>query len=146
MRLLPASLVLALFAVASAPAHAQRQDAAPPPGDDRVFIFFAWDRPVIDGDAAASLDKVAAAYASTPGARLELAGHADRSGPAAPNVRSGRMRAEAVRAYLAARGIPGAAMSVVSHGETRPLVPTADGVREPHNRRVEIVVRPAPGG
>jgi outer membrane protein OmpA-like peptidoglycan-associated protein len=33
------------------------------------------------------------------------------------------------------------AISVAAFGESRPLVPTADGVREPQNRRVEIVLR-----
>jgi OOP family OmpA-OmpF porin len=32
-------------------------------------------------------------------------------------------------------------ISVVGRGESQPLVQTADGVREPQNRRVEIVVQ-----
>ena len=144
MRLLPALLPLTLIVLASGLVHAQPQDA-PPPTDERVIIFFAWDRPIIDGDAAARLDTLAASFGRSPGVRLELAGHADRSGPSAPNMRSGRKRAEAVHAYLAARGVPGAAMTIVSHGESRPLVATADGVREPHNRRVEISLTRAPG-
>lgn len=143
MRLLPASLCLSLAAVGATPASAQAQAA--PPGEGPTIIFFAWDRPAIDGDAAASLDTVAAALSGQPGARIELGGHADRSGPAAANIRSGRVRAEAVADYLAARGVPRSAMTLVSHGEERPLIPTADGVREPHNRRVEIIVRRAPG-
>ena len=145
MRLLPASLALTLTIVASGLVHAQPQDAASLRSDDHMIIFFAWDRPIIDGDAAARLDDVAASFLSQSKVRLELAGHADRSGPAALNVRSGRRRAEAVAAYLAARGVPGAAMTVVSHGEARPLIPTADGVREPQNRRVEISVKRGPG-
>lgn len=142
MRLLPALSFVSLIAV-SGLARAQVQDAAPaPPSEERVMIFFAWDRPVIDGDAAARLDAVAAAFARSPSGRLEVSGHADRSGPSAANVQSGRRRAEAVAAYLAARGVPGAAMSLVSHGETKPLIPTQDGVREPQNRRVDIVTRP----
>jgi outer membrane protein OmpA-like peptidoglycan-associated protein len=38
-------------------------------------------------------------------------------------------------------GVPREAIVVTAYGETRPLVPTADGVREPQNRRVEIVLR-----
>lgn len=146
MRVCPAVLSLALLALASGSVDAQAQDAASQRGAGRAIIFFAWDRPVIDGDAAARLDDVAASFASQPGARLELSGHADRSGPAGPNVSAGRKRAAAVQAYLAARGVPEAAMTVMSYGETRPLVPTADGVREPQNRRVEILVTRAAGG
>ena len=116
---------------------AQAQETA---NADTTLIFFAWDRPIIDRDAAAQLEKLAIALRATPAAALELAGHTDRSGPAASNLRSGRARAEAVRAFLASRGVPVAAMTVVSHGEARPLIATADGVREPQNRRVEISV------
>lgn len=145
MRLLPALLSMTLLVISSGPAHAQ-DVASPPPGEDRVIIFFAWDRPIVDGDAAARLDTLVATLRQSPGVTLELAGHADRSGPSGSNLRSGRARAEAVRAFLAARGVPEAAMSVVSHGESRPLIATADGVREPQNRRVEVLVRRAPGG
>ena len=144
MRLLPALLSRSLSLVtASGVSHAQ--PAPTSPRDERIIIFFAWDRPIVEGDAAARLDALAATLERSPGVGLELAGHADRSGPAGPNVRAGRKRAEAVRASLAARGIAGAAMTVVSYGETRPLIPTADGVREPQNRRVEITVTRAPG-
>ena len=145
MRMSPAFLSLTLIAVASDMVHARLQEAAPAPGGERVIVFFAWDRPIVDGDAAAQLDAVAAAVQRSPNVRLDLSGHADRSGPAASNVRSGRERAEAVAAYLVAHGVPGAAMKVVSHGESRPLIPTQDGVREPQNRRVEIVMTRAPG-
>ena len=134
-----------LFALTiAASGVAQSQDAARPTEDERAIIFFAWDRLTIDGDAASRLDAIAAAYRRTPGARLELSGHADRSGPAAANARSSRLRAEAVKTYLAARGVAEAAMVIVPQGEMRPLIPTADGVREPHNRRVEIVTLRGP--
>ena len=145
MRLLPAIFSLALIGMPCGSAHAQQPDATLLPGGERVIVFFAWDRPIIDGDAAAQLDVVAAAFERSPNARINLSGHADRSGPGAPNLRSGRQRADAVHAYLASRGVPGAAMSVMSYGETRPLIATADGVREPQNRRVEVVVMRAPG-
>jgi len=38
-------------------------------------------------------------------------------------------------------GVPATAISVIGRGETQPLVQTADGVREPQNRRVEIVIQ-----
>ena len=50
-------------------------------------------------------------------------------------------RAEAVRAELVRNGVPRDAITVQGFGENRPLVPTAQGVREPQNRRVEIVLR-----
>jgi OmpA-OmpF porin, OOP family len=37
--------------------------------------------------------------------------------------------------------VPAQAITVIGRGESNPLVPTGDGVREPQNRRVEIVVQ-----
>jgi outer membrane protein OmpA-like peptidoglycan-associated protein len=49
-----------------------------------------------------------------------------------------------VKAYLAGKGVPADAMGTEAFGEGRPLVDTADGVREPQNRRVEITFSGAP--
>ncbi len=74
-----------------------------------------------------------------------LGGHADRSGSADYNVGLSQRRADAVKAYLGGRGVPDGAMSTEAFGESRPLVETADGVREPQNRRVEITFGPGSG-
>ena len=50
-------------------------------------------------------------------------------------------RANTVKDALVRDGVPATAISVIGKGETQPLVPTADGVREPQNRRVEIVLQ-----
>ena len=91
MRLLPA--LLASSCRWRGPARAQPQDAAPPRADERVIIFFAWDRPVIDGDAAARLERSRPRSQRAPAAALELAGHADRSGPAGTESALGPARA-----------------------------------------------------
>ncbi|HWH16856.1 MAG TPA: OmpA family protein, partial [Allosphingosinicella sp.] len=69
----------------------------------------------------------------------------DRSGSASYNVGLSQRRADAVRSYLAGRGVPNGAMATEAFGESRPLVETADGVREPQNRRVEITFGPGSG-
>jgi OmpA-OmpF porin, OOP family len=68
-----------------------------------------------------------------------IAGHADRSGPEAYNQALSERRAQSVAQALGQRGIPTSTMRVQGHGEADPRVRTADGVREPQNRRVEIV-------
>ena len=108
-------------------------------------MFFDWDRDEITPQAAAILDNAAAAYASTGQARVVLAGHADRSGPADYNVDLSQRRANNVATYLEGRGVPRASLSTEAFGESRPLVETADGVREPQNRRVEITMGPGSG-
>ena len=72
---------------------------------------------------------------------VTIAGHADRSGPAAYNVRLSARRAQTVRDALVARGISADMISTEAFGETAPAKPTADGVREPLNRRSEVVIR-----
>ncbi|MBV9932614.1 MAG: OmpA family protein, partial [Alphaproteobacteria bacterium] len=92
----------------------------------------------ITPQAAAILDNAAASYQTCGNAQVMIAGHTDRSGSDQYNMGLGQRRADAVRAYLAGHGIPDGVITTQSFGESRPLVETADGVREPQNRRVEI--------
>ena len=87
-------------------------------------------------------DRDEAAQAAKAGnkTRLELTGHTDRSGSDQYNLALSLRRGEAVKQALIAQGIPANAISIIGRGESQPLVPTADGVREPQNRRVEIVL------
>ena len=117
--------------------------ALPQSGGEEPFrIFFDWGKPELTRDAEAILGEAVAAYQRSPGSRVEIAGHADRSGPAAHNIGASRRRADAVRDWLLGRGIPGAAIAISAHGESRPIVPTEDGVREAQNRRVEVRILP----
>ena len=101
-------------------------------------LFFDWGKPDITRDGEAILGEVVAAYQQQHPAHIAIEGHTDRSGPAGVNLAASRKRAEAVKANLAAHGIPASAMTVAAYGESQPIVPTEDGVREVQNRRVEI--------
>jgi outer membrane protein OmpA-like peptidoglycan-associated protein len=104
------------------------------------IIFFDWDRDNITPEAMAILEE-AAEYAKTEGvARVVLTGHADLSGPTDYNQGLSLRRANNARNAMVDLGIPADQIAVFAKGETDPLVPTADGVREPQNRRVEIVL------
>ena len=133
-----------VVAAAAAPAPPPKPVAkpklkpAPPPPPRAVIVFFDWDRANIRSDAQRVLE-TAAAHAKRRGfTRVDLAGHADRSGKASYNMRLSLRRAQAVRAVFIKLGISAGNISVVGRGESQPLVATADGVREPRNRRVEI--------
>jgi OmpA-OmpF porin, OOP family len=106
---------------------------------DVYLVFFAWDQADITPVTSAVLDQVAADYASGRPSRVTLAGHADRSGSEAYNDALSEQRARNVARALLARGVSEAALDVQWFGESEPRIPTADGVREPQNRRVEIV-------
>ena len=116
--------------------------AAVTPGP--FLVFFDWDKSLITPDAGLILDRAAEQFKATGQANVALAGHADTSGTADYNMRLSQRRADAVKAYLAGKGVPEAAMVTEAFGETRLLVETADGVREPQNRRVEITFSGAP--
>jgi len=72
---------------------------------------------------------------------VSVVGHTDRTGSAASNARLALERAEAIRDSLVQAGLDPNLIEVDSHGETNPVVPTADDVAEPKNRRVEVTVR-----
>jgi outer membrane protein OmpA-like peptidoglycan-associated protein len=109
------------------------------------MVFFDWDKDDITPQASAILDNAASAYQNCGQAQVMIAGHADRSGSDQYNVGLSQRRAANVRSYLAGRGIPDGVMTTEAFGESRPLVETADGVREPQNRRVEITFGPGSG-
>jgi len=117
----------------------------PPRPIGPFIVFFDWDKDEITPQAAAILDNAAQAYQTAGSASIVLAGHADRSGSDEYNVGLSQRRANNVRAYMAGRGVPDGSMTTEAFGESRPLVDTADGVREPQNRRVEITFGPGSG-
>ncbi|MDQ2696600.1 MAG: OmpA family protein [Pseudomonadota bacterium] len=76
-----------------------------------------------------------------PAVDVQITGHTDTVGDAAYNDRLSRQRAAEIRAVLIGRGLRAPAIVPVGRGERQPLVPTADGVAQPRNRRVEVTVR-----
>lgn len=87
------------------------------------------------------LAELRAALAGLPAAEVVVIGHTDRVGSLEVNDKLSLARAETVRELLAAAGVDRRQISVVGRGEREPLVPTADEVAEPRNRRVEIKIR-----
>ena len=131
------------FGVAPAPVVAI---APPPPSVVRdvartYLVFFDWNRADLTPRAREIISEAAQASRTANVTRLEVSGHADRSGTPAYNQRLSQRRAEVVAADLVSKGVSRSAITIQAFGESRPLVPTADNVREPQNRRVEIVLR-----
>lgn len=72
---------------------------------------------------------------------VTIAAHADRAGSETFNLALSERRAKAIRDALVEAGLDAALLETVWYGETRPVVPTEDGVAERLNRRAEIRVR-----
>ena len=105
------------------------------------MVFFDWDRSNLSQQALATIGQAANAFKQKGAARLVATGHTDTSGPADYNMALSLRRANAVKDALVQNGVPANVISVVGRGEQGLLVPTPDGVREPQNRRVEIVLQ-----
>jgi OmpA-OmpF porin, OOP family len=111
----------------------------PPPAPGPFIIFFDWNKSLITPEADKILTDAAEAFKSTGQVALQLTGHADKSGTDVYNEALSGRRSSAAIKRLVALGVPESAISSSSFGEGKPLVDTADGVREPQNRRVEII-------
>lgn len=131
---------MATPAAAPMPAPAPAPAPAASPLVRSFLVFFDFDRSDITADARKIITQAAENARKAGGTtRITLTGHADRSGAAQYNMRLSQRRADAVKAELVKMGVPAGDIATVAKGESDPLVPTADGVREPRNRRVEIV-------
>jgi OmpA-OmpF porin, OOP family len=124
----------------------QPEPAPPPPPPPMAaapsfMVFFDWDRSNLSAQALSTIKQAAGAYKTKGNARITATGHTDKSGPEAYNMALSLRRANTVKDALVREGVPATAIAVVGRGESQPLVQTADGVREPQNRRVEIVIQ-----
>ncbi len=105
------------------------------------LVFFDWNRANLTDRARQIISEAATNTQRAAVTTIEVSGHADRSGSATYNQRLSLQRAQNVAAELVRLGVPQNAITIQAFGESRPLVATADGVREPQNRRVEIVLK-----
>ncbi|WP_205599548.1 OmpA family protein, partial [Sandarakinorhabdus rubra] len=116
--------------------------AAPEPPPGPMLVFFDFDQNVLTPDARQIVAEAAGAARRTGSATLSVTGHTDRAGSQPYNQALGLQRAEAVQTALEAMGIERSRISIRSQGEDEMRVDTADGQREPQNRRVEIIIQP----
>lgn len=122
-----------------APAPTPAPAPAPQVQAQREFlVFFDWNKSDITPLAGRTISDTAATAGATRTVRLDVVGHTDTSGSPDYNLALSKRRAEAVKAELVRRGVPEGNVVIAWRGESQPLVATADGVREPSNRRASI--------
>ena len=123
--------------------------AAPPPAPpakapevQRAFqVFFDFNKSDVTGAGAKVIQQAADSVKAGNLTQINVTGHTDTVGSAKYNQALSERRAAAVKAQLVADGVPAGEIATVGVGKTGLLVPTADGVREPQNRRAEIVLQ-----
>ncbi|MBV9863547.1 MAG: OmpA family protein [Alphaproteobacteria bacterium] len=122
------------------PVVAQPQPPMVPPPGRRVFlVFFDWDRDTITPEGMQIIQQAADAFRAGGAVQIQVTGYTDRSGSPGYNQRLSERRANNVANAMVRLGVPRNQMAVSGRGENDNRVPTAPGVREPQNRRVEIV-------
>ena len=115
--------------------------AAQPERPTSFLLYFLEDSDEYTLESKDAFEKVFAEIARRKVAEIAVIGHTDRVGPLEYNDGLSLKRAERVRRDFVDRGIPTHSIYVAGRGEREPIVPTADEVSEPRNRRVEINVR-----
>ncbi|GJE01938.1 peptidoglycan-associated lipoprotein Pal [Methylobacterium isbiliense] len=137
--------------LADASAYAAGAGAATP-GSAQDFVVNVGDRVFFDSDstdltptATATLDKQAQWLSRYPRYTFLIEGHADERGTREYNFSLGARRAQAVRDYLASRGIGASRMRTVSYGKERPVAVCNDISCWSQNRRAVTVLDGAAG-
>ena len=107
-------------------------------------VFFNFDSDSLSADQTDTISTVVDAAKGGKQIYLFISGHADRAGPRPYNVSLSRSRAQKVKEVLIQLGLKRNWITIAAYGETRPRVFTPDGIREPRNRRVEIILGAIP--
>ena len=113
---------------------------APPPTSFIVY-FASGSSTTLTPESQSVLEQLKSLLVQRPAPEISVIGHTDRVGKLEANDVLSAQRAATVRDVLMAAGIQAMSLEVAGRGEREPLVPTADEVAEPSNRRVEINVR-----
>jgi outer membrane protein OmpA-like peptidoglycan-associated protein len=115
--------------------------AATPPAPVSFTVYFVSGSDELTDESKANIKLVLSEMARRPSPEITAIGHTDRIGTDQVNDVLSLQRAQRVKELLIQSGIAAARISVAGRGEREPIVPTADEVSEPRNRRVEVSVR-----
>jgi outer membrane protein OmpA-like peptidoglycan-associated protein len=116
--------------------------ATPPVPEAKTYlVFFDWDKYNLTPRATQIIAQAASDSHTSSTTTISVSGYTDTSGTPVYNQGLSERRAKAVAAQLVTDGVPASEIAIHAFGETHLLVPTGPGVREPQNRRVEIVLQ-----
>lgn len=112
-----------------------------PPPPRSFTLYFVEGTTELTAESRPVLDELRMEVARRPGVEVEVTGHTDTVGSTESNDALSLRRAEEIIGVLASAGIDRSLMSAVGRGERELRQQTADGVENPVNRRVEVLVR-----
>lgn len=116
--------------------------AAPAPAPSHSYlVFFDWDKSNLTPRATQIIAQAASASSTNNITTIDVSGYTDTSGTPDYNQGLSKRRAQSVAAQLVSDGVSQSEIEIHAYGDTHLLVPTGPGVREPQNRRVEIVLQ-----
>jgi outer membrane protein OmpA-like peptidoglycan-associated protein len=108
---------------------------------EKFILFFESGKTALTPQSQEAITDIVQAIKRRGAISVAVSGHTDSAGSALLNDRLAHERAELVRELLIRNGTNPDYVTVSSHGQGNPLVPTPDGVAEPRNRRVEVILR-----
>jgi outer membrane protein OmpA-like peptidoglycan-associated protein len=112
-----------------------------PPAETRFLLYFNEATEQLTAESEAQIPAVLQTIRERGSTLISVTGHTDTTGDRRLNQQLGQRRADYVARRLREAGVAADALFADSHGKDDLLVKTADGVAEPKNRRVEILVR-----
>jgi outer membrane protein OmpA-like peptidoglycan-associated protein len=104
-------------------------------------LYFKFDSSELTDESKAQLPKILETMKARPAPEIAIVGHTDTVGTQAFNYELGLRRGLVMKNQIVGIGVDPSKIDVTSHGKLSLLVPTADNVGEPRNRRVEVTVR-----
>jgi len=108
---------------------------------ESFLLYFGLDSNRLTPESSSVIPRIVASVQKRQSTDISVIGHTDRTGKDEYNRKLSLDRAKAVIDLLTAANINADSITVSYYGEGDPLVPTADNVPEPRNRRVEVLVR-----
>lgn len=115
--------------------------AIEPPPAEKFILYFETGGDTLTPDSQAAIADIVAAIKRRGAITVRVSGHSDSVGSVQVNDAISLKRAKRVREFLVQNGTSPDRILVSSHGKGNPMVQVPDGVAEPRNRRVEVVVR-----
>ncbi|HLK63958.1 MAG TPA: OmpA family protein [Bryobacteraceae bacterium] len=109
-------------------------------------VLFDFNKFTLKPGAREKMAKVSGILLAYPGLKIQVEGHTDSIGSDEYNQRLSEQRADSVRDYLIAQGVPNQAVTAMGFGKTRPVASNDSDAGRQQNRRVELVVSGEPIG